>query len=270
MNSIDGKVAVITGSSMGIGKALAIEMAQRGARVVLNGRDKTRLDETHQMLLDNGYDVTAISGDVSNFNDCEKLIEHTLKSYGKIDYLINNAGLSAEGEIEKMQPDLFKKIIDVNYLGSIFPTKVALPYIKASKGSILFISSLAAIHGLPEYSAYCSSKMALTAVAESLKTELSGTGVHVGIAYLGFIQNDPNKKVYKANGELEVIPIREGVKVQPVKNTAHRLIKMIENRTYKLTFSTIGKLLLFLNRFTPMLLEQFFYYSYKKKKDGKG
>ena len=121
MNSIDGKVAVITGSSMGIGKALAIEMAQRGARVVLNGRDKTRLDETHQMLLDNGYDVTAISGDVSNFNDCEKLIEHTLKSYGKIDYLINNAGLSAEGEIEKMQPDLFKKIIDVNYLGSIFP-----------------------------------------------------------------------------------------------------------------------------------------------------
>ena len=260
-----GKVAIITGSSQGIGKTLAVELAKKGAKVVLNGRNGDRLNVTHQSLLAQGFDMVAVQGDISNHADCQKLINSTIEHYGKIDILVNNAGLSMEGEIETLAPDTLKKIMEVNVLGSVYPTQLALPQIKATKGNILFISSLAGIHGLPNFSAYSASKMALSALAESLKIELSGTGVHVGIAYVGFTENDPQKTFYNANGELEVLPKRQNVKVEAVEKVAQRLIRKIEKRKFKTTFSTLGKLLSVINRISPSLVERILSTNYRNK-----
>ena len=137
--------------------------------------------------------MTAIAGDVSKAEDCHQLIEHTIKTFGQIDVLINNAGISMEGSIEDLAPEVFQKVIEVNYLGSIYPTKAAIPYLKKSKGSIIFMGSAAGIRGIPNHAAYSSSKMSLTAIAEALKIELKKSDIHVGLAYVGFTENDEEK-----------------------------------------------------------------------------
>ncbi len=264
MNFFKDKVVIITGSRMGIGKTLAIKLGELGANVVINARNAEGLNKTIQELTDKGYEVIAVSGDVSKIDDCEKLINETVKKYGRIDVLINNAGLSAKGMLENCDLATYKKMIDVNLLGSVYTTKLALPYIKESKGSILFVSSLAGINGLPYYSSYSASKMALTAVAESLKIELHKQGVHIGISFVSFTENDPDKKFYNENGELEVLPKRSNIKLMPVEETVKIIIDQIEKRKFKVVHSTLGKVNWFFYKVFPKLVEFILIRSMKK------
>jgi short-subunit dehydrogenase len=262
---MQGKVAIITGSSAGIGKALAIALGERGAGIVLNGRNEQKLESTRGALAEQGLRVVAVPGDVSNYEDCRRLVRRAVDHFGKIDILINNAGLAMEGEVEHLHPDTLKKIVEVNFLGAAYITQLAIPHIRATQGNILFISSLAGIHGLPGFSAYSASKMALSALAESLKIELNGTGVHVGVAYVGFTENDPNKTIYRADGQLETLPRRQNVKVTPVEKVARRLIRKLERRRHKSIFSSLGKILFFTKRLSPALVERILTNSYRRK-----
>lgn len=261
------KVAIVTGSSQGIGKALASSMLGKGMRVVLNGRNGGKLEAAERFFYDQGHEVLAVKGDVSNIADCEKLVNKTLEHFGQLDVLVNNAGISTEGKISETSPEVFRKAMEVNYLGSVYPTQLALPHLKATKGSILFISSLAAIHGLPNFGIYSSSKMSLKGLAEALKVELNGTGVHVGIAYVGFTENDPRKTIIKADGQAEILPKRKEVKVEPVEKVAARLLRMIENRTHRKTFTPLGKLLVYLERLSPSLVDRVFAYTFEKREN---
>jgi short-subunit dehydrogenase len=193
------------------------------------------------------------------------LIRHTVDHFGKIDILINNAGLAMEGEVEHLQPDTLKKIMEVNFLGAAYLTQLTIPHIRATRGNILFVSSLAGIHGLPAFSAYSASKMALSALAESLKIELRGTGVHVGIAYLGFTENDPGKTIYKADGRMETLPQRQDVKVTPVEKVARLLIRKLEKRRHKSFFSPLGKVLILTKRVSPTLVERILANAYRRR-----
>ena len=184
------KVVIITGSSIGIGRRLAIEIGKRGGKVVINARNKSRLNKTCEDIKTQGLKISACPGDISKYEDCVKIIGHSIKIYGKLDVLINNAGINAIGTLEEINSDIFRQVMDVLFLGSVYMTKAAIPYIRKTKGSILFVGSLAGIHGLGNYSAYSSSKMALTALAESLRIEMHKTGVHIGLAYIGFTEND--------------------------------------------------------------------------------
>ncbi|MGB0840362.1 MAG: SDR family oxidoreductase, partial [Chitinophagales bacterium] len=212
-----GKVVIITGSSIGIGRKMAVLMGQKGAKIVLNARNAKRLETTRKALANQGLEVFAVVGDVSKEEDCEQLIKATIAHYGKLDVLVNNAGIAAEGTVEGASPSVFKKVMDVNYLGSVYPTHYALPHLRASKGNVLFISSAAGIHGIPNFAMYSASKMALTALAESLKIELHGTGVHVGIAYVGFTENDSQKTIYDAQGNIVPQPSRDFITPEPVE-----------------------------------------------------
>jgi len=236
---------------MGIGKTLARAMAKRGAKVVLNGRNKERLQKTLEGFQKEGYPMIAVSGDVSIMEDCQKLVTKTIEQFGKLDVIINNAGLSMKGEIEDLDPSVFKKIMEVNFLGSVYPTKSALPHLKKTKGSVIFIGSVAGIHGIPNFSVYSASKMALTAIAEALKTEQHPNGVHVGIAYVGFTENDPDKVIYDTDGKIIAQPKNNVVKAESPEVVAQRIIKMIERRRFKWVFSTIGKLNAIMNRISP-------------------
>ncbi len=267
MGKIQNKVVVITGSTMGIGKKLAMTLATQGNRIVLNGRNVERLERTLAEMKAQGFEVVGIAGDVSKAADCKALIEKGIAAFGQIDVLINNAGISTEGTVEELSPEVFAKVMDVNYMGSVYPTQLALPHLKTTKGSVLFISSVAGIRGIPNYAVYSSSKMALTALAEALRIEVGSQGVHVGIAYVGFTENDPDKTIYDAQGKVIPQPKRGFVKAEDPQVVVNRLIKMIEKRTFKQVFTPLGKLNALINRLSPFIVHRVLSNNYQKTKD---
>ena len=267
-NSFKNKVVIVTGSSMGIGKSVAAELLQSGAKVVINGRNPERLQQTYETLLCNNPDsITMFAADVSNSAECDQLIRHAVNQFGRIDVLINNAGISMEGELEELQADVFQRVMDVNVVGAAFATRSALPWLKRSGGSVLFVSSVAGVYGLPGFSPYSCSKMALTGLAESLHLELHGSGVHVGIAYLSFTQNDPDKKIFDVDGNLIPQPQRINMAAMPPDIVARRILKMIIQRRFKQTFSPMGKLIAFTARVCPSLFRLIIRLQYQKYRD---
>ena len=139
--------------------------------------------------------------------------------------------------------------------------------LRASGGSVIFISSLAGLYGLPSFSPYSCSKMALTGLAESLRNELHGTGVHVGIAYLSFTENDPEKTIYDASGNIVPLPKRSVLRAEPVDLVASQILQMIDQRTFKRVFSPMGKLIAFTSRFFPSLFSFLVRQRYRKYRD---
>ena len=248
------KVIIITGARQGIGKALSLLLAEAGARLSINSRNAEKLAELKNKLFLNGCDVTEIPGDISEEEVCRDIVEKTIERFGKIDVLINNAGIAGAGTVEEAESVVFKKQIEVNLLASYYMTKYALPHIKKTDGSILFVSSLAGLFGLPGYSGYSASKMALTSLAQSLKNELHGRNVHIGVAYVGFTENDPAKVQYNAEGELAPLPDRK-VKRVSAEKTASLLIKQIRKRKFKSVHSFLGKTEYTVSKFFPGLIE---------------
>ncbi len=247
------KVGIITGSSRGIGRATAIELCKQGAKVVLNGRSQGQLLKTRDELLAMGFDVIALQGDATSMADCEYVVEETIKAYGQLDFLVNNGSSTMNESFEKIEPDTFHDVFCSNSLGAVLPTMAALPYLKQSKGSVLFISSLAGLHGMPSASAYSAGKMALTGFWQSLKIELSHTGIHFGICYLGFTENDAEKRMLTADGTLVPVPKRPAYLVKSQKQVAQLIAKSIYYRKSRRVISTVGKLTAFMFRFYPRL-----------------
>ncbi|NOQ70687.1 MAG: SDR family NAD(P)-dependent oxidoreductase [Crocinitomix sp.] len=247
------KVGIITGSSRGIGRATAIELCQQGAKIVLNGRSHVQLLKTRDELLAMGFEVIALQGDVTSMADCEYVVAETIKVFGQLDFLINNGSSTMNESFENIEPAIYQNVLCSNALGAVLPTMAALPYLKQSKGSILFISSLAGLHGMPSASAYSSGKMALTALWQSLKIELSHTGIHFGICYLGFTENDAEKKMLTADGTLIPVPNRPAYLVKSQKQVAQLIAKSIYYRKSRRVISFVGKLAAFLFRFFPKL-----------------
>lgn len=247
----NGKVAIITGSSQGIGKATAIKLCKEGASVILNGRTPSKLEKTEQELLEMGFDVKAIQGDITSEEDCERLIKKTIDHFGKLDYLINNGSLTMNEKISKLKPKVFASIYDSNSMGAVYPTLAAIPHLKKTKGSVIFISSLAGLHGLPSASAYSMGKMALTALWQSLKIELRNTGIHFGICYVSFTQNEQQKRMVTSDGTLIPVPKRPGFIQQSREKVASKIAHMIHWRRSKIVLSPLGKVTAFAMRYFP-------------------
>jgi NAD(P)-dependent dehydrogenase (short-subunit alcohol dehydrogenase family) len=260
------KVVIITGSNQGIGKEMAFQLGDAGAKVVINGRNKEKVEKVFEEFKILGIDALPINGDISDVAFCKKLISKTVDHYGKLDVLINNAGMSAKGSVEEGDLDIFRKIVEINLLGSTYTTKFALPHLRKTKGSMMLISSLAGIHGLPYFASYSTSKKALAALAESLRVELYGANVHVGIAYVGFTETDEEKTFYNAMGELEYLPKRENVKATPLEVTAEKVIRQIQKRKKSSYHSTIGNLNRIMYRIYPPFVEFFLKKSLSKFK----
>jgi len=258
------KVIIITGSSSGIGHRLAIEIGKRGGIVVINARNAERLNKTCENMKAQGLDVSACPGDISKYENCVNIVEHTIKGYGKLDVLINNAGQTAIARFEDIKPDIFRKIMDVNFLGSVYMTRAALPYITQTKGSVLFVGSQSGIHGMGSYSAYCSSKMALTALVESLRIEMHETGVHFGLAYVCSTENSPEKTFLNKDGLLISEPERIRIKPKSVDKVTHLLMRMVERRQSKSAFTLLGRINAIINRISPSMVHQILLNAYKK------
>jgi len=237
---------------MGIGKAIARDLGSAGARIVLNGRTLSRLESTRDELRAEGIEAIAVASDVSSWEGAQALAEAALAHYGQIDILINNAGASTRGSIEATAPEVFQNLLNVNVLGTIFPTKAALPHLRARRGSVILISSLAGIHGLPFNAIYSSTKMALTALSQSLRVE--EPDLHVGIAYVGFTENDPKKEIFDADGQRIYLEKREGIRKQSPEQVAAIIRRMIERRQKSRVLSVPGHFLALFNRIAPGLV----------------
>jgi short-subunit dehydrogenase len=248
------KVVIITGSRQGIGKTLAQYFAGAGAKLVIVSRNSEGLEEVKNSLTARGCEVLSVAGDISDESTCSEIVNKTIAKFGKIDILINNAGISGKAGVEEGNTIVFRKQIEVNLLGSFYITRYALPHLKASKGNVIFVSSLAGIYGLPYHSGYSASKMALTALAQSLKAELHGLNVHVGIAYVGFTENDPKKEAFTATGELKPLEKRK-VSTVSAEKTALLIVKQIRNRKFISVHSGIGKIQWVISKFFPQLIE---------------
>lgn len=263
------KVVIVTGSSIGIGRKMVEQLLAQEAKVVMNARNAERLNASVESLQGKEYQqrLIGIPGDVSSQEDCAQLINQTVEAFGQLDVLINNAGISTEGDVAEVSNDIYKKVMDVNFMGSVYPTQYALPHLRKTEGSVLFVSSVAGIRGIPGYSAYSASKMALTALAESLKVEEEKHGIHVGIAYVGFTENDPQKSIYDKNGKVIAQPSRDFIKQEPVEKVAARLIGMVEKRRFKQVFTTLGKLNAGVNRLFPGVVERILKNAYNNKSE---
>lgn len=251
-----GKVAVITGSSRGIGKAIALSLAKRGALIVLNGRDSSRLAAVEEEIRKVQPRVISVCCDVSTNEGGKHLIQEALSAFGRIDFLINNVGVSMRGNVCNLNPDVFRATFESNYMSAVCPTIPALEPLRLSRGSLIFVSSLAGIRGLPFISAYCSSKMALRALAESLRIEEAQHEIHVGLIYVGITVNDQGKETLAADGSKILLEPRSGSGVQSQESVADAVIRNIAKRKFISVLTFVGKLNYFMQPLVPQVVER--------------
>jgi short-subunit dehydrogenase len=251
MKTFKNKVVVITGSTQGIGKRTAEILAQNGAKIIINSRNQKNVEYVVEEFSQKGYEIHGSFGDISDFDYCLTLRNYAIERFGKIDFLINNAGVAVSGSLETTESSIFESASRINILGSIYPTKVFLDDLVKSKGGILFISSLAGIIGLPNYSIYSYNKRSIVSFAESMKNELYEKGVFVGVNYPGFTENDVKKKMIKPDGSEIILQKRINVKVDSLDKTVLSIIYQLKKRKFRSFSSTNGKLVYFLSRFSP-------------------
>ncbi len=253
-NFYANKVVLITGGSMGIGKTLAWLVLKNGGKVVITGRNQERLQALSDEWSAYSSQFLAVAINVTNFEGQAALMQQISKRFGNLDVLINNAALSAYGRLESTDPQVIHSLIDTNIKGLLFTTRAALPLLRESKGHILFISSLAAFYGLPDYSLYSLSKLALRALRQSLDIELAADKVNVAVAYIGFTQNENDKRTLNPNGQEEVVPDRPAWLTFSREQTAYSILQQIAQRKKVLIQGNFGKFLYLLSHFFPGLM----------------
>jgi NAD(P)-dependent dehydrogenase (short-subunit alcohol dehydrogenase family) len=252
-SSLRNKVVIVTGSSRGIGRETARAFAAAGAHVVLNGRDEARLGTVTADLEKQGYRVTSHASDVTEPAGARGLIDHAVEVFGRIDVLVNNAGVSMRGPFAETSDEVIDRVTRVNIVGAALPTRYALPHLTETGGSVMFVSSLAGVRGFPGVAVYSAAKMALTGLSQGLRAEVEPEGVHVGLIWVSFTENDPDKKIYAADGEL--MSIRRPHKTSQA-DVATSVMRMVERRTREHAMTLQGKLFVFLNRLAPGLLRR--------------
>lgn len=248
------KVALVTGSSRGIGRTTARLLAEKGYVVVLHARHADRLEKTRKELADQGFEVYAYPADITDLAQVENLFRQIMSDIGRLDVLITNASLTMEAEFMATEPKAFQQVVDSHIYGTVFPVRVMLEEITKNRGSIILISSLAGLHGLPRFSAYCTGKMALTAFWQTLQMENKNRGLHLGLVHLAFVRNDVDKLLVNARGELESMPPRPAGLQQPQEVVAKGIYRVIRRRKKRVVLSWYGKTMDMLIRFFPRLV----------------
>ncbi|MEJ8755986.1 SDR family oxidoreductase [Pontibacter sp. H259] len=261
------KVVLITGGTSGIGKACAFAFGKAGAKVAVSGRNQQNLDETSRELSAAGIENVAINADVSIETDCQRMVQETVDRFGKLDVLINNAGISMRALFQDVELDVIRKVMDINFWGTVYTTKFALPYIMAAKGSIIGISSIAGYRGLPARTGYSASKFAMHGFLETLRTEMLHKGVHVLLACPGFTASNIRNTALAANGQQQGESPRDEGNMMTAEEVADRILKATIKRKRDLVMTFQGKLTVFLNKWLPGLTDKLVYNVMAKEKD---
>ena len=262
-----GKVVIITGGTSGIGKALAEKFGGEGSLLLITGRNEAELQKTVSELKDKSIRVEGFKGDVSIEDDNRRMAEEAVKHYGRIDVLINNAGISMRGLFADTDLGVLKKVMDINFYGAVYATKYCLPEIIKNKGSVVGISSIAGFRGLPARSGYSASKFALNGFLEVLRTELLHTGVHVLTACPGFTASNIRKRALTKDGTPQGQSPRAEEKEMSAEECAMHIYNATIKRRRTLVLTTQGKLAVFINKWLPSLADKLVYNALSKEAD---
>jgi short-subunit dehydrogenase len=253
------KVVIITGASSGIGLACARAFAERKAKVVLASRSIEKLMKIADEIDPSHDQCMAVKTDVTIESDCKALIEKTVEKFGCIDVLVNNAGISMRAKLDDVKTEVLKRVMDVNFWGTVYCTKYALPYIRMTKGTIAGMSSIAGFHGLPGRSAYSASKFAIHGFLESIRTENYKTGVRICLLAAGFTKSDIRRKALDANGNPQGVSPREEDMLTSPDCVAKNLIRAIRKKKRTRIMSLEGQLMVLFQRIVPSLTDYVIY-----------
>ncbi|WP_027477137.1 SDR family oxidoreductase [Curvibacter gracilis] len=256
------KTMVVTGASDGIGAEVARQLARqhgRGLALVLAARSAAKLNEVALQCASHGCDTLVVRTDVSDEEACRHLIEATVARFGRLDVLINNAGMSAHALFEDVADnDLhwYEDLMRINLWGSVWCTHAALPHLKATQGSIVAVSSLAGLVGVPGRTAYSASKFAMTGFFEALRAELRHSGVSVTTAYPGVVATDIRARGYNAQGKAAGRSGLKEDKAMTVEECARLILRGLARRDREVVMSLQGKLGRWLKLLAPGLVEK--------------
>jgi short-subunit dehydrogenase len=252
-----GQRIILTGASEGIGRALALELAARGARIALAARDRERLESLAQECRGRGGEALAVPTDITNQQDLEWLVAETAKTFGGIDMVVHNAGITMWSRFDALKDlDIFERLIEVNYLAPVRLTSLTLPHLRESRGLIVAIASLAGLTGVPERSGYAASKHAMVGFFDSLRIELAGTGVDVTVVAPDFVASQIHKRAIGPDGEpLGASPMMQS-KIMTAEECARRIAGAMERRQRMLLMSARGKLGRWLKLLAPSVIDR--------------
>jgi NAD(P)-dependent dehydrogenase (short-subunit alcohol dehydrogenase family) len=256
LDYFEGKVALITGSARGIGFATAELLGRRGAKIVISDILEDALAGAEEKLSKQGIEVVASLSDVTAPAKCSSLVKLTVRRFGKLDIVINNAGVSIVDRFENCTPETCEKLMDVNLMGAIYMSLAVLGALKETKGHLVFVSSVSGIRSIPTGGLYSASKAALRSLAESIRLELKEHGVHVGVISPGFTTTEAAKTVMKGDGTPR--PIDRPPHDTP-EGVAKGIARLIEKRERELVLTPLGKLTALLQRLSPSLLDRILY-----------
>ena len=251
------KVIVITGGSDGIGKALVHELLLLGAKVATCGRNH---DKLYQLQINHpSFHLHTMVADMAVVSDCERFIQSCIATFGTIDILINNAGISMRSLFKDLDITVMQQMMDVNFFGAMHCTKFALAEIIKNKGHIISVSSIAGNRGLPGRSGYSASKFALEGFMESLRTELLHSNVHVLTVAPGFTSSNIRNVALNSDGISHGESPMDENKMMTSETCAIHIIKAIEKKRRKLILTFTGKRTVFMNKFFPKLTDKLTY-----------
>ncbi|WP_439106081.1 SDR family oxidoreductase [Congregibacter sp.] len=226
----NGKVVWITGASSGIGEALALQMAARGSQLILSARNQTELERVETLCKDAGAaDVLVLPLDVSKHETMEPAAQQVFAQYGKLDLLINNAGVSQRSFCIDTAFEVYRQIMDINVLGQIALTLAVLPAMVArGEGHIAVTSSIAGKVGVPLRTGYCAAKHAVMGFFDALRTEVAADGLQVTTIVPGFIQTNVSKNALRGDGQVAGITDQDIAEGMPVDECADVIITGFE------------------------------------------
>ena len=265
MISFSGKVIAITGASEGIGAELARRVAGKNVWLALAARNHEKLEAVAADCRARGAEALAIRCDVGAEVDCRHFIEETARKYSSLDILVNNAGVSGHARFEDVTDfGWYEDMMRVNYMGSLYCTRYAIPHLKKSRGQIVAISSLAGKVGIPGRTAYSPSKAAQAMFFEALRLELGESGVDITIVYPGVVATDIRLRGYGADGKPAG---KSGLKednAMSVDECVRQIIEATRARKRELVMTLQGRIGLWLKLAFPKVVDRMVLRAIKK------
>jgi short-subunit dehydrogenase len=243
-DALEDKVAIITGASRGIGAEVARQLAGQGAKLGLAARSADDLKRIANQCSERGGQAVAIPTDVTDESACEALIAQTVDAFGGLDILVNNAGMTMRARLDDIEDlSIFERIMQVNYLGTVYCTHRALPHLKESNGLIMGISSLTGKTGVPTRSAYAASKHAMQGFLDSIRVELDEAGVDVSVISPGFVDTDIRSHALGQDGATRGdAPEDTDRSMMSVEECGRRIVRAIRHREREVVMTLTGKL----------------------------
>lgn len=255
MYQLKDKVVVLTGASSGIGEELALQLSREGAHLVLAARRQEELDRVAAACQQQGVRTFTVPTDVTSEDACAVLMDAAVKEFGRIDVLVNNAGISMWtrfDEVKDLQP--MRSIMEVNYYGSVYCTAHALPHLKKSKGMIVGVASLTGITGVPTRTFYAASKHAMMGFFDSLRVELMDTGVTVSMICPSFVATKISR--FDSDGGKASNDLVDNNKIMKVEVCCAQIVHAMKTRKRQVTMTSKGKIGRWLKLLAPGIIDK--------------